>query len=83
MGNSSSAADGNAAAPGSTSADSPTDADVAASPSAAALLRDESKIDTDITVFGATGFVARHVCNYLVASANASRLSLESEGNSV
>mmetsp|Transcript_3617 Transcript_3617/g.7879 ORF Transcript_3617/g.7879 Transcript_3617/m.7879 type:complete len:608 (+) Transcript_3617:122-1945(+) len=72
MGNSSSAADGNAAAPSSTSAGSRTDADVATSRSAGASVRDESTIDTDITVFGATGFVARHVCNYLVASANAS-----------
>ena len=34
--------------------------------------RDESQIATDVTVFGATGFVARHVCNYIVASASAS-----------
>ena len=33
--------------------------------------RDEAQIATDVTVFGATGFVARHVCNYLVASAAA------------
>lgn len=37
--------------------------------------RDESHIATDVTVFGATGFVARHVCNYIVASASTAPFS--------
>ena len=46
------------------------------SPRAAAeTKRDESQIATDVTVFGATGFVARHVCNYIVASASTAPFS--------
>jgi len=53
--------------------------------------RDEAQIASDVTVFGATGFVARHVCNYLVASASSfsgtsgsastSRSSLDKKGS--
>jgi short subunit dehydrogenase-like uncharacterized protein len=31
--------------------------------------RDESKIEVDVTVYGATGFVGKHVCRYLLDAA--------------
>jgi short subunit dehydrogenase-like uncharacterized protein len=33
--------------------------------------RDESKIEVDVTVYGATGFVGKHVCRYLLDAAAA------------
>lgn len=33
-------------------------------------MRDETKITSDITVYGATGFVGKYICDYLVESAN-------------
>ena len=32
-------------------------------------VRDESTIEADVTLYGATGFVGKHVCNYLLAAA--------------
>jgi short subunit dehydrogenase-like uncharacterized protein len=71
MGNSSSAS-----VSSGKSSDGATDAAALAEPSPqvttdTSTQRDEARIATDVTVFGATGFVARYVCNYLVASAAA------------
>jgi short subunit dehydrogenase-like uncharacterized protein len=37
-----------------------------------ATTRDESKIQVDVTLYGATGFVGKHVARYLIAAAAAS-----------
>ena len=66
------------------SSDGANDASALAEPSPQVTTntqRDEAQITTDVTVFGATGFVARHVCNYLVASAAAAAKTSHSDAS--
>lgn len=41
------------------------------------MSRDETKITSDITVYGATGFVGKYICQYLLASAKANDVPLK------
>lgn len=40
-------------------------------------MRDETKITSDITVYGATGFVGKYICDYLLESAKANEVPLK------